>query len=219
MVADDHHVIRAGLRRILAQDPRLDVVGEASDGSEVVALLAELQPDMILMDARMPGMDGLEATRIVKQRDPTVTVLILTLFEDPRLMLEAARAGAAGFVLKSATAEALLSAIWQGQNGGFASDPKLLRRALMEYSNRRLATESPPPAVTLSARELEVLELIARGQSNPRIAEELYISPSTVKVHVEHILAKLGVSDRTQAAVRAIELGYVRSSKPRGSQA
>jgi DNA-binding NarL/FixJ family response regulator len=219
MVADDHHVIRAGLRRILAQDPRLDVVGEASDGSEVVALLAELQPDMILMDARMPGMDGLEATRIVKQRDPTVTVLILTLFEDPRLLLEAARAGAAGFVLKSATADALLSAIWQGQNGGFASDPKLLRRALMEYSLGRPVTEVQSPPALLSARELEVLELIARGQSNPRIAEELYISPSTVKVHVEHILAKLGVSDRTQAAVRAIELGYVRRRKPHGSQA
>ncbi len=161
------------------------------------------------MDLRMPGLDGLQATRAVKQSCPLTSVLILTMFEDAELLLEAVRAGAAGYLLKSASEEDMRAAIWGALDGNFPVDQRLAREVLRNLSQERAPTRLPPNDGRLSAREQEVLAELARGQTNREIAETLVITSNTVKIHVEHILAKLGVSDRTQAAVRAIELGYI----------
>jgi len=199
---------------VLADDPEFELVGEAINGNEGVALSRALQPDLVLMDVRMPDMDGLQATRILKQASPTTLVLILSMFEDAELLLEAVKAGAAGYVLKNASEEDLRAAISDALAGNFPVDRHLVRDVL-----RRVAGETPrvpvAPPELLSTREREVLELLARGCTNREIAEQLVITSSTVKVHVEHILAKLGVSDRTQAAVQAYELGYVTPERPR----
>jgi len=162
------------------------------------------------MDVRMPGLDGLEATRLVKRVSPTTSVLMLSMFEDADLLVDAVKAGAAGYVLKGASETALRSAIWEVLGGDLAVEPRLALDVL-----RRLASEPPPPTAPtsdlpqLSAREQEVVSLLARGYTNREVADQLIITTNTVKIHVEHILAKLGVNDRTQAAVRAIELGYI----------
>ncbi|MBV9324194.1 MAG: response regulator [Chloroflexi bacterium] len=209
LVADDHQLTRAGLRVLLAEDPGLELVAEAEDGLQAVRLAQSLQPDLALLDLRMPRLDGLEATRRLKQVSPMTSVLILSMFEDAQVLVEAVKAGAAGYVLKGANETTLRTAIWEVLAGDLAVDQRLARDVL-----RRLAQERTPPAPAeagdlLSAREHEVLRLLARGLTNREIAEQLIIAASTVKIHVEHILAKLGVSDRTQAAVRAIELGYI----------
>jgi DNA-binding NarL/FixJ family response regulator len=215
LVVDDHLLTRAGLRAVLADDPEFELVGEAINGGEGVAMSRGLRPDLVLMDVRMPDMDGLEATRILKQACPTTPVLILSMFEDAELLLEAVKAGAAGYVLKNASEEDLRAAMSDALAGNFPVDRHLVRDVL-----RRVARETPAPLPVappdlLSTREREVLELLARGCTNREIAEQLVITASTVKVHVEHILAKLGVSDRTQAAVQAFELGYVTPDRPR----
>jgi PAS domain S-box-containing protein len=210
LIVDDHDLTRGALRMVVSDDPHLELVGEARDGREAVALVRRLQPDLVLMDVRMPDLDGLEATRIVKQVSPMSSVLILTMFDDIELLVEAVRAGAAGYVLKSATEADLREAIWAALRGDMPVDPRLTREVL-----RRLASDYPAqaqpaaPDDPLSPREREVLLLLARGYTNREIGEQLVITANTVKIHVEHILAKLGVSDRTQAAVRAIELGYI----------
>jgi DNA-binding NarL/FixJ family response regulator len=210
VIADDHELTRAGLRTVLAQEPGLELVGEACNGREAVELARLLQPDLVLMDVRMPDIDGLQATQMVKQVSPMTTVLILSMFEDAEVLLEAVRAGAAGYVLKDLSEDALRNAVWEALAGGLPVDQYLAREVLL-----RLASEQPPagPGVPrpdpLSAREREVLGLLARGYTNREIGEQLVITQHTVKVHVEHILAKLEVSDRTQAAVKAIELGYI----------
>jgi DNA-binding NarL/FixJ family response regulator len=210
VLADDHLVTRAGLRAVLADDPDFEVVGEANSGARAVAMSRSLRPDLVLMDVRMPDMDGVQATRLLKETLPNTTILILSMLEDPELLLEALKAGAAGYVLKSASESDLRVAMRDALAGNLPVDRHLVRDVLW-----RLATESPEPsppiAATnlLSGREREVLELLARGCTNREIAEQLVISASTVKVHVEHILDKLDVSDRTQAAVQAIQLGYV----------
>jgi PAS domain S-box-containing protein len=209
VLADDHDLTRAGLRTVLGEDSRLRVVGEARDGREAVTLVQQLHPELVLMDLRMPGMDGLQATRTLKQTCPLTSVLILSMFEDAELLLEAVRAGAAGYVLKSATEEEVRTAIWDALDGNFPVDHRLARQVLQNLSKEQASKRPPPTDGRLSAREQEVLAKLALGQTNREIAEALVITPNTVKIHVEHILAKLGVSDRTQAAVRAIELGYI----------
>jgi two-component system, NarL family, response regulator LiaR len=209
LVADDHELTRAGLRGILADDPGLDLIGEASEGREAVALAQALQPDLVLMDLRMPGLDGLEATRMLKRVSPMTSVLVLSMFEDTELLVAAVKAGAAGYVLKTASEVALRSAIWEVLAGGLAVDQHLARKVLLRLASEQPPKPAPSPSDLLSAREHEVLRLVARGHTNREIAEDLIITSNTVKIHVEHILAKLGVSDRTQAAVRAIELGYI----------
>jgi PAS domain S-box-containing protein len=213
LIADDHDLTRTGLRALLNEDPRLQVVAEARSGDEAVRMAHAHKPDLVLMDMRMPGGDGLEATRAIKMSMPTVTVLILSMFEDADALLEAVKAGAAGYVLKSASESEMRTAIWEALAGDLPVDPRLAREVL-----RRLATERaaqprapavPPLNDPLSPREHEVLALLARGYTNREIGDELIITPHTVKIHVEHILAKLEVSDRTQAAVRAIELGFL----------
>jgi DNA-binding NarL/FixJ family response regulator len=215
LVVDDHLLTRAGLRAVLADDPEYELVGEAINGGQGVALSRLLQPDLVLMDVRMPDMDGLEATRVLKQASPTTPVLILSMFEDAELLLEAVKAGAAGYVLKTVSEEDLRAAMSEALAGNFPVDRHLVRDVLQRVA--REAPTAPPVAQPdlLSGREREVLELLARGCTNREIAEQLVITASTVKVHVEHILAKLGVSDRTQAAVQAFELGYVTPERPR----
>jgi DNA-binding NarL/FixJ family response regulator len=209
VIADDHLLTRAGLRALLADDPEFELVGEAVDGKEAVSVCGRLHPDIVLMDLKMPGMDGLEATRAIRRMAPETKVLILSMFEEPQLLLTAVTAGAAGFVLKSATQTGLRTAIWDALAGNFSVDPQLIEGALTLAAAEKAVRGAPAVPDMLSTREHQVLALLARGYTNRQIADQLVITASTVKVHVEHILAKLGVADRTQAAVVALELGYI----------
>ena len=220
LLADDHEVIRHGFRLVLGTQPDIEVVGEASDGREALEQARRLRPDLVLMDVTMPVMDGLEATRRIKAEMPGVCVLVCTSHEDPEYLLEAIGVGAAGYVLKGAPVSRLLGAIRRALGGESPLDQELAARLIRGLSERKAmdarcgepAAESVaprPPAEPLTRREVEVLGLVAQGRSNPEIARELVIAGPTVKTHVEHIISKLGVSDRTQAAVRGIELGLV----------
>lgn len=212
LVADDHPLLRRMLRTVLAGEPDLDVVGEAENGREAVELCLSLNPDLVLMDVSMPEMDGITATREIKDRSPGTIVLMVTASEDPDYLMEAIGAGAAGYVLKDATEQRLLNAVRRALDGEFPLNQELAMRLLRRFSGeggRRGEQTAGPPTHPLTARELEVLGLLAAGKTNRRIAEELHLSLSTVKRHLEHIIAKLGVSDRTQAAVKAVELGLV----------
>jgi DNA-binding NarL/FixJ family response regulator len=221
-IVDDHDFAREGLRDMLADEPDIEVVGEAANGREAIALCSRLQPDLILMDVRMPQMDGLSATQEIKQKYPRTSVLMVTMHEDPDYLLEALKAGAAGYILKDASQQEVITAVQQVCSGESPLDQELAARLL-----RRLAAEDKGQGRTLreslgsggslyteplTRRELEVLGLLKEGYTNRRIARELFISPGTAKNHVEHILAKLGASDRTQAVVRALELGLVNLS-------
>ena len=210
VAVDDYDLARAALRTVIAEDPRLELVGEARNGREALNVVREVHPDLVLMDIRMPDMDGLQATRLVKEDSPMTCVLILTMVDDVSLLLETVKAGAAGFVLKSASEAELRTAMWDALNGDLPVDPRLARDALLRLAHEQQFRQRPPASAgLLSPREREVLPLLARGMTNREIADELVITQHTVKIHVEHILAKLEVSDRTQAAVRAIELGYI----------
>jgi DNA-binding NarL/FixJ family response regulator len=213
ILADDHHLLRRGFKSLLSGEPDLDVVGEASNGLQAIEMCLRLEPDLILMDVRMPKMDGITATRKIKAEQPGVGVLVVTMHENPDYLLEALNAGAAGYVLKDAPADRLISAVHRTLNGESPLNQELATLLL-----RRLADEKPhrpppqtnlkPPAEALTPRETEVLTLLTTGQTNQQIAHSLNISKGTAKVHVERIIRKLDVSDRTQAAVRAIELGF-----------
>jgi DNA-binding NarL/FixJ family response regulator len=217
LIADDDRLTRAGLRLVLGQEADLEVVGEARDGLEAVELARRLQPDLVLMDLRMPNMDGLDATRALKGNGLTRSVLILSMVEDPDLLLEAVRAGAVGYVLKTADEAELRFAVRQALAGELAVDPPMTREMAVRGRGQRATPEpsnsTPAPTSPLSPREHQVLRLLATGKTNREIAAELTITQHTVKVHVEHILAKLQVSHRTQAAVRAMELGYLRTAE------
>jgi DNA-binding NarL/FixJ family response regulator len=217
-IVDDHELARDGLRDMLADEIDLEVVGEAANGREALLLCSRLRPDLMLMDVRMPEMDGLAATREIKQRYPGISVLMVTMHENPDYLLEALKAGAAGYVLKDAPQEDVVAAVRKVRNGESPLDPKLAARLL-----RRLAAEGKERGQTrgrsgtyavqaLTPRELEVLELMRLGLTNGQIAKALVISLGTAKNHVEHIIAKLGVSDRTQAVVRALEWGILELS-------
>jgi DNA-binding NarL/FixJ family response regulator len=193
---------------MLAGEPGLELIGEATNGREAVELCIRLQPDLVLLGARMPELDGLAATRAIKQSCPSASVLLLTTHETPEV-IEAVRAGAAGYLLKDMTRQELIAAVRRVLRGESIPDRQLAAHVL-----QRAAGEAPHPSVAradrLTRREHEVLQLVAQGQTNREIAEALMVSTGTIKNHVEHIIAKLGVSDRTQAAVRAIELGILR---------
>ncbi len=216
VVVDDYDFARAAFRNILSDEHDIELVGEAANGREAIAVCAQLRPDLVLMDVRMPEMDGLAATRAIKQRHPNTSVLMVTMHENPDYLYEALKAGAAGYVLKGASQDELIGAIRRVLAGESALDQelaaRLLRRLVGEVNERgnlmREAVERRGElAEPLTPRELEVLELIVRGQTNRQIAETLVLSPRTVKVHVQHIIAKLPVSDRTQAAAFAVEMG------------
>ena len=218
IIADDHALLRSGIRSMLYGEPDLEVVGEAANGAEALELCRRLQPDLVLMDVRMPKMDGLAATRAIKEEFPRTSVVMVTMQEDPDYLFEAVIAGAAGYVLKGATPEQLTDAVRQVLDGEFLFNQKLTIDLLRSMAEREKPAAVLPSGVAaseeslsepLTARESEILRLLAQGQTNPQIARELVVSPGTVKNHVRHIIAKLGVSDRTQAAVRAMELGLL----------
>ncbi len=210
LLADDQRLVRSGFRLILRDDPELEVVGEAADGAEAVALADELSPDVVLMDVRMPNVDGIEATRrILDGPEPRPRVLVLTTFDLDEYVFAALRAGASGFLLKDAPEAQLAAAIRIAADGGSMFAPAITRRLIERFADTQEA--SPPPALDeLTGRELEVLRMLARGLSNGEIAAELVVSEHTVKTHVAHVLRKLGLRDRVQAVVVAYESGLVR---------
>ncbi|HEX2109529.1 MAG TPA: response regulator transcription factor [Rubrobacteraceae bacterium] len=221
LVADDHDLVRDGYQRMLDREPDLEVVGEASNGQEAIELCRKLRPDLVLMDVRMPEMDGIEATRKIKGEFPTTSVLVVTTYENTDYLFEAVQAGAAGYVLKDAPKRQLLGAIRRTLNGESPLNQELAMQLISRFSRRsREPAPQPdapkhqdasvtPPREVLTPRELEVLQLLARGKTNLQIAQELVISRLTAKTHVERIIRKFGVSDRTQAVLRAFELGLV----------
>ena len=249
LIADDHALVREGLRTMLSGEEGIEVIAEATDGREALTLCRELLPDLVLMDVRMPVMDGLEATKRIKAEMPKTSVMMVTMHENPDYLFEAVKAGAAGYVLKDASGESLLGAVRRTLDGESPLNQELAMRLLVRLASESSGEESTeggpgetageaqgeggeplasqPEAIgsgateseaggsgqssgvaqieSLTPREVEVLKLLSQGQTNPQIAQNLLFSVSTVKAQVRSILAKLGVSDRTQAAVRAIE--------------
>jgi DNA-binding NarL/FixJ family response regulator len=213
LIADDQALVRAGFKMILDAEDDLDVVGEASDGAQAVAMANDLEPDVVLMDIRMPELDGIEATRriIAAAGERPVRVLMLTTFDLNEYVYEALRAGASGFLLKDVPPEQLVAGIRAVASGEALLAPAVTRRVIEEFVRLPRNTPPTPPAKLdeLTARELEVLKLIARGLSNAEIADELVVSQATVKTHVARVLTKLGLRDRVQAVVLAYESGLV----------
>jgi DNA-binding NarL/FixJ family response regulator len=218
VIVDDHKIARESLRDMLADEPCIEVIGEAANGREALALCSRLRPDLIMMDVRMPEMDGLAATREIKQTYPEISVLMVTMHENPDYLLEALKAGAAGYVLKDALQHEVVAAVHQVLGGESPLDPELAARLLRRLANevgkqggalRTSQGREKPYIQPLTPRELEVLGLLKLGLTNRQVAQRLVISIGTAKNHVEHIITKLGVSDRTQAVVRALELGIL----------
>ena len=206
LVADDQSMVRAGFRMLLSGEADIEVVGEASNGREAVELAGRLRPTVVLMDIRMPVLDGLEATRRILAADDTARILVLTTFDLDDYVYEALRAGASGFVLKDDPPEQLLSAIRVVAGGEALLSPAVTRRVIKQFT--RLRRPSPPRELgDLTERELDVFRLISRGLSNAEIGQELFISDTTVKTHITHILQKLNLRDRVQAVVLAYETG------------
>jgi DNA-binding NarL/FixJ family response regulator len=220
LIADDQQLVRTGLRMILDAEPDIDVVGEAANGREAVAMTRELQPDVVLMDIRMPELDGIEATRRVVQRDgeTSTRVLMLTTFDLDEYVYDALRAGASGFLLKDVPANQLAAGVRMVAAGDALLAPAITRRLIEEFAATPPAALAPPGLDELTPRELEVFRLVAQGKSNAEIAAELVIGETTVKTHVTRMMLKLGVRDRVQAVVLAYELGVVTPSRrPAGS--
>ena len=206
LVADDQSMVRAGFRMLLGGEEDIEVVAEAANGLEAVDKAARYDPTVVLMDIRMPELDGLEATRRILAADPDARVLVLTTFDLDEYVYEALRAGASGFVLKDDPPEQLIEAIRTVASGDALLSPAITKRVIKEFA--RMPRPSPPKELDdLSARELDVFRLIAQGLSNAQIGQELFISETTVKTHVTHILAKLGLHDRVQAVVLAYQAG------------
>lgn len=212
LLADDQPLLRTGFRMVLGAEPDLHVVGEASDGHEAVDLARRLLPDVILMDIRMPRLDGIGATRAIVEAGLPVRVLILTTFDLDEYVVGALRAGASGFLAKDVPAEELVTAIRTVARGEAVVAPRILRRLLDRFAQALPdpAAADPPRLAGLTEREREVLVLVARGLSNAEIAAQLRVSETTVKTHVGHLLAKLNLRDRVQAVVLAYESGLVR---------
>ena len=209
LVADDHELAREALLSVLAREPDLAVVGEARDGPEAVALARRLRPDLVLMDLRMPGLDGLQATRAVVEAVPGVKVVVLSSFETRALVLEALRAGAAGYLLKGATKAEVLTTLRDVLGGAVRVQPDLAARLLHEEAEQGGAGRRAAPPAALTARELEVLRLVAGGRSNDEIGAALHLTRNTVKTHVARLLRKLDAADRAQAVARAAARGLL----------
>src|SRR5689334_3924425 len=210
LVADDQSMVRAGFRMLLADEPDIDVVAEASNGREAISQAARFHPHVVLMDIRMPVLDGLEATRQILEDDDSARVLVLTTFNLDEYVYEALRAGASGFVLKDDPPEQLIAAVRTIAGGEALLSPTVTRGVIEKFT--RLRRTSPPQAVaSLTDRELEVFRLIARGLSNAEIGQQLFITDTTVKTHVTRLLQKLDLRDRAQAIVLAYQTGLFES--------
>lgn len=209
MIADDHEVARLGLRGMLAGETYLDIVGEAANGLEAVDLCRRARPDLAILDVRMPSLDGIAATESIRLISPVTRVLIVSLHDAPELVIAAAQAGAAGYVLKDASRRDLVAVVRQILRGETTLTGDLIAR-MRRNVGQQLA--EPTPQEQLTPRELEVLRLLATGQTNREIGALLGISPGTVKSHVERVIAKLAVSSRTEAAVYALRLGLIETS-------
>ena len=203
VIADDHVVVRQGLRMLLALDPELEVAGEASDGAECLRLARELQPDVVLMDLMMPVMDGIAATSAIRRELPETEVLALTSALDDASVVGAVRAGAIGYLLKNTEASDLIQSIKAAAEGQVQLSPEAALRLMREVT----PAEAPAASETLTERERDVLRLLAQGLANKEIARELHVGEKTVKTHVSNILVKLGVQSRTQAALQATRMG------------
>jgi DNA-binding NarL/FixJ family response regulator len=210
LVADDQALVRVGLRKIFESESDLEVVAEAGDGEEAAAEARLHRPNVVLMDIRMPVLDGIEATRRIVASQPSTRVVILTTFGLDTYVFDALRAGASGFMLKDAPPEELVAAVRLVAKGEALLAPSVTRSVIEEFARRPLQRKEPSPALAdLTPREREVLELLARGRSNPEICAELVISEATAKTHVARILQKLGLRDRVQAVIYAYENGVV----------
>ena len=213
LIADDQSMVRAGFRMLLAGEQDIEVVAEARDGLEAVAKAAQFNPTVILMDIRMPGLDGLEATRRILAANDTARILILTTFGLDEYVYEALRDGASGFVLKDDPPEQLISAVRTVAGGNALLSPAITKRVIKQFT--RIPRPVPPKELSeLTAREQDILRLIATGLSNAEIGRRLYISETTVKTHVTHILQKLGLRDRVQAVVLAYQAGVIEADAP-----
>jgi DNA-binding NarL/FixJ family response regulator len=201
LLGDDHTLVREGLRRYIESTDGIEVLGEASTGAEMVALARETEPDIVVLDIRMPEMDGIEAARLISEQVPGIRVVMLTAYDDRHFVVEAVRAGAKGYVLKSKDAEHLLQAVRLVHDGHMVIDPELVVALADELA---VAKDRDVGAETLTEREVEVLQLLAFGYTNRDIAGRLFISPDTVKTHLEHIYQKLGANDRTAAVAEAM---------------
>jgi two-component system, NarL family, response regulator LiaR len=208
VVVDDQAIVRRGIKALLATEPDLDVVGEASDGEEAVRLVERLRPDVVLTDLVMPGLDGVEAIRRITERDPEARIVVLTSFATDDNVFPAIKAGALGYLLKDSEPEDLVRAIRQVHRGEPSLHPEIARKVLLEL-NRPPEREGTRTEDPLTARELDVLKLVARGLSNQQIAAQLVVGETTVRTHVSNILGKLQLASRTQAALYALRQGHV----------
>jgi DNA-binding NarL/FixJ family response regulator len=211
LIVDDQALVRAGFRMILEAEPEIEVVGEAGDGDEAVAEARRLEPDVVLMDVRMPELDGIEATRRLLADGTSTKVVMLTTFDLDQYVYEALRAGASGFLLKDVPPEQLVAGIYTVASGDALLAPSVTRRVIEEFVRRPPDSmrTTPPELAELTPRELEVLKSMARGLANAEIAKELFVSDTTVKTHVARVLMKLRLRDRVQAVVFAYESGLV----------
>jgi DNA-binding NarL/FixJ family response regulator len=214
LLADDQELVRSGFRLILELAEGIEVLGDAADGREAVRLAKELQPDVVLMDVRMPELDGIEATRQLRQAGVEARVLVLTTFDLDEYVYAAVRAGASGFLLKDAPREQLVTAVRTVARGEALLAPAITKRLIERFVDRPLPAEAASALAELCARVLEVLRLLARGLSNSEIAAALIVGEATVKTHVARVLRKLGVRDRVQAVVFAYENGVVERGEP-----
>ncbi len=207
LIVDDHDLFREGLRQLIESDETIEVVGEAANGRAALRLVAELQPDVVLMDINMPGMDGIRATEAIVQQHRRVHVIMLTMYDDEEYVLHAIRAGARSYLVKNSKPEELLRAIHVAAEGGATIDPELAPILMREY--QRLLAKTPSRGQELSDRELTMLRLLAQGYNNRQIADALNLAESTVKNNLSALFQKLGVRDRTQAVIYAISHGLV----------
>ena len=214
LIADDQDLVREGLRMIVDADPGMEVIGEAADGKRALDAARQLDPDVVLMDVRMPELDGIEATARLAVAGARARVLVLTTFDLDEYVYRALKAGASGFLLKDATGDQLVAAIRTIASGDALLAPSITRRLIEDFCRRPEPGTAPEAARSLSERELEVLRLLARGLSNAEIARELFLGEATVKSHVARVLAKLGLRDRVQTVVFAYESGLVRPGAP-----
>ena len=209
LIADDHSVVREGTRRILEQEPDIDVVAEAADGEEAVKLAGSTQPDLAIIDINMPVLDGIGATRQIKELYPEIAVLILSAYDDDQFVFSLVEAGAAGYLLKSVRGRELVDAVRRVSVGESVLHPTIARKVLNRFVRTTPEKAAPETAEVLSAREKEVLRLAAKGLSNQEIADELCLSLRTVQAHLGHIFNKLSVGSRTEAVVHALKEGWV----------